>query len=67
VERVCNSFRRNPDGSWTCTQAVSFSVPGIELGALSGWTFKPGEIHSGVDIAAWLTQNCKAPNPSRRD
>jgi hypothetical protein len=63
MERVCKAFRKNPDGSWTCTEAVKWSVPGHgELGALSEWTFKHGEIYGGVDIAAWLTQNC-GPTP----
>jgi hypothetical protein len=61
AERVCKAFRQNPDGSWTCTEAVSFSIPGTHIGALTGWTFKPGELHGGVDVAAWLTQNCARP------
>jgi len=59
MERVCKSFRKNPDGSWTCTGAVEFSIPGSHVGALSGHTFKPGETIGGVDLAAWLTENCK--------
>lgn len=63
MERICNAFRRNPDGSWTCKTAVAFSIPGAgKIGAVSGWTFKPGELHAGVDVAAWLTQNCASPS-----
>jgi hypothetical protein len=59
MERICNAFRRNPDGSWTCTAAVSFSIPGAgKISAVSGWTFKPGELYGGIDMAAWLTRNC---------
>lgn len=60
MERVCNAFRQNQDGSWTCTQAVTFSIPGGQVGFLTDQTFKPGETHSGFDVAGWLTQHCES-------
>jgi len=57
-QAICSAFQKNPDGSWTCIEAVKIDVPGVEMDIEAGKTFKRGEKFEGVDIAEWLGDIC---------
>jgi hypothetical protein len=52
---ICDCFRRNPNGTWTCIRAVT--IQGVGIGP--GVTVSRGVSFGGVDIAAWLDANCR--------
>lgn len=52
----CNSFLRNPDGSWTVVIKV-FITP-QRVWAREGTIFRPGQIFLGDDMAARLNKEC---------
>ncbi len=59
AQNICQSFRKNADGSWTSIQSVTITGQGggqIQIGA--GMTFTRGVQFMGLDLAAWLDQNC---------
>lgn len=63
VEHAVNlveSFKRDDDGNWTCTQACSLTIDQKELRFSEGLTFAKGTPYMGVDIADWLEQNVTA-------
>jgi hypothetical protein len=56
---LCEAFRRNADGSWTCTRQSVLSVGGgrpvtIEVDQ----TVRPGELLGNYDLAAYLERVC---------
>ena len=53
---LTRSFCRNADGSWTCTEYVTFDGPGGRIQVTPGSTFYPGTMFMGFDIAMWLQQ-----------
>jgi hypothetical protein len=56
---LCEAFRRNPDGSWTCTKLSTITV-GAE-GSITievDQTVRPGELLGDYDLAAYLEQTC---------
>lgn len=55
---ICQCFQRNPNGTWTCLQAVTISGPNGQIGIGPGMTFSRGVAFMGVDLAAWLDDNC---------
>jgi hypothetical protein len=54
----CDSFIRNPDGSWTATGNVAFPGPGQNINLRQGSVLRPGLVILGTDVAATLTQKC---------
>lgn len=50
------AFRRNPDGSWTCTNPVTFCGPNGRIQVTAGSTFAPGSKFMNVDLAMWLEE-----------
>lgn len=57
-----DSFRRNPDGSWTSIKAVFlFNPAGGEIFLPSGMTFRKGKgvAFIGFDLAGYLEQDSK--------
>ena len=59
-QAICDSFQKNPDGSWTCIKATKIDVPGVEMEIEEGKTFKRGEKFQDVDIAEWLGEICSS-------
>jgi len=57
-QAICNSFEKNPDGSWTSIKAVKINVPGVDMEIEEGMTFKRGEKFQDIDIAGWLNEIC---------
>jgi hypothetical protein len=63
----CDAFARNPDGSWSVTQAAF--IPGPNFSVRIGAKFVPGEKVRGYDLVARLEQSCtglraQAPVPA---
>ena len=54
----CDSFIRNPDGSWTATGNVPFPGSGRIINLRQGSVMKPGFFILGTDIAAELAAAC---------
>lgn len=54
----CDSFIRNPDGSWTATANVPFPGSGRIINLRQGSVMKPGFFILGTDIAAELAAAC---------
>ncbi|MCX7295442.1 MAG: hypothetical protein NTU64_00860, partial [Hyphomicrobiales bacterium] len=48
----CDSFIRNPDGSWTATDNVPFPGSGRIINLRLGSVMKPGFFILGTDVAA---------------
>ena len=63
MQVLCESFRRNKDGSWTCTKGIRFSVPGGVVEALTGKTYPVGSLYAGLDVVSFLNKNCKRQKP----
>jgi hypothetical protein len=57
---LVESFKRDDDGNWTCTQACSLTIDQKELRFSEGLSFAKGTPYMGVDIADWLEQNITA-------
>jgi hypothetical protein len=56
---LCEAFRRNLDGSWTCTKPSVLTVGGGQaLTVETDQTISPGELLGGYDLAAYLEQTC---------
>ncbi|GEO17369.1 hypothetical protein [Microvirga aerophila] len=56
---LCEAFRRNSDGSWTCTKQCVLTVSGGQTVTIAvDQTVRPGELLSGFDLAAYLEQTC---------
>ena len=54
----CDSFIRNPDGSWTATANVPFPGNGRIVNLRQGSVMKPGFFILGTDVAAELAAAC---------
>ena len=60
VEQKVNleeSFTRDDDGNWLCTQACSLTIDQKEMRFNEGLTFAKGTPYMGVDVADWLEKN----------
>jgi hypothetical protein len=57
-ESSCESFRRNPDGSWECIKPVTIFGYGGLIEISQGMLFTPGVPFTGIDMVAWLEENC---------
>ncbi len=56
---LCEAFRRNSDGSWTCTKQCVLTVSGGQTVTIEvDQTVRPGELLGGYDLAAYLEQTC---------
>ena len=49
-------FRRNADGSWTCTAGTTFVGPNGRVQVTQGARFYPGRSFMGFDVARWLDE-----------
>jgi hypothetical protein len=56
MEEFIKAFRRNPDGSWTCTAPATRKGPFGLIEVNPGDTFAQGILYKGVDVAAWLDE-----------
>jgi hypothetical protein len=56
----CDAFVKNPDGSWTPTRVVNIVMPngGEVLTVGPAASFHPGRTIRGLDVAAFLEQQC---------
>jgi hypothetical protein len=54
MDEFATHFSRNPDGSWTCISAGTFSGPNGRIQVSPGSTFYRGTMFMGFDLAAWL-------------
>lgn len=54
MDEFVTHFSRNPDGSWTCISAGTFSGPNGRIQVSPGSTFYRGTMFMGFDLAAWL-------------
>ena len=50
------SFCRNPDGSWTCVQAIGIAHPKGRIEVTPGTRVARQTRFMGVDLAAWLEE-----------
>jgi hypothetical protein len=59
-ELPCDSFQKNPDGSWTAIHSASVPGAGRYFNVRDGAVFRPGAAFMGLDLAAELDQKCPA-------
>lgn len=52
----CDSFLKNPDGSWTVMKKVFIPVQNVRV--VEGTVFRPGQIFLGDDMAERLSRAC---------
>lgn len=55
---VCAAFKRNPNGSWSCIEAVTIESGSGKIQIGPGMYFSRGVKFMGVDLAAWLDEKC---------
>jgi hypothetical protein len=56
---LCDAFRRNFDGSWTCIKPSVLTLGGGQAVTIEvDPTVRPGELLGGYDLAAYLEQTC---------
>jgi hypothetical protein len=56
---LCKSFRRNPDGSWTCVRQTMLTLgAGQPVTIEIDRVIKLGELLGNYDLAAYLEQAC---------
>lgn len=62
-EFPCEAFAKNPDGSWTATQATY--IYAVNFSVRKGGVFRRGDAYKGLDLAAKLDEVCAnvAPAP----
>jgi hypothetical protein len=66
VDDLLSCFQRNPDGSWTCVEAVTLEGPNGRIQVPRDHVFIPGRRYMGADLAAWLDERLrKVVNPTR--
>lgn len=53
---LARHFRKNPDGSWTCTSHVTLECPKGRIQVTEGGQFYPGAKFMGFDLAKWLNE-----------
>lgn len=59
----CHAFRRNKDGSWTCTAEVTISGPFGDVKLTPGTTLRRGvQQMMGLDLGALLDDKCHRPS-----
>jgi hypothetical protein len=59
IPDLCEAFRRNSDGSWTCTRQSMLSLGGGQTVTIEvDQTVRPGELLGNYDLAAYLEQTC---------
>lgn len=62
-EDAINSFKRNPDGTWTCIkETMIFGYGGI-IRIEPGMTFAKGEFRWGVDVPGILEDRLAEKKP----
>jgi hypothetical protein len=54
MEKFVQAFRRNADGSWTCTAPATLEGPTGRIQVTPGSTFFPGTRFMNVDLAILL-------------
>jgi hypothetical protein len=55
----CDAFRKNPDGSWTATRAVTVKASAWTISVGPDTTYAPKAINlNGVDFAKFLDDHC---------
>lgn len=52
----CNSFEKNPDGSWTVIKKVFIPVQNVRV--VEGTVFRPGQTFLGDDMTERLSKAC---------
>lgn len=55
-QELLRSFRKNPDGSWSCVKPVSIEGPGGSVGLGPGASFTRGAAFMGLNLAAMLDE-----------
>ena len=66
MDDLITCFRRNPDGSWTCLEAVTLDGPNGRIQVPQDRVFIPGKRYMGVDLALWLDERLRnVVNPIR--
>jgi len=54
----CQSFRKNPDGTWTSVHQTLVHTPLVSVLVNAGTIFRPGEFFMGVDMVTRLEREC---------
>jgi hypothetical protein len=54
MNQLIKDFRRNADGSWTCTSPATLNGPNGRIQVTEGSRFYPGTSFMGFDLARWL-------------
>ena len=54
----CDAFEKDSDGNWRCASAIDFEIENRMIVIAEGMTFTTGVPYIGVDVAAWLDENC---------
>lgn len=55
-QEVAKHFRRNRDGSWTCTSHATLASPKGRIQVAEGSRFYAGTQFMGFDLARWLDE-----------
>jgi hypothetical protein len=63
LDEFAQSFGRNPDGSWTCLNAVTLDAPSGRIQVAEGTVLTRGKPFMGVDLAAILEDGAATPAP----
>jgi len=56
LDELRRAFTRNPDGSWTCVQAIRIEHPRGRIEVIPGTRLARDTRFMGVDLAAWLEE-----------
>lgn len=66
-KRICSSFKRNPDDSWTSITSVRMKTPLVQVLVQinPGTIFKSGEFFLGMDVARRLDAVCGKTDADR--
>ena len=54
----CEPFKKNPDGSWSSVQQADIRTARGDIRIPPGMTFIKNRPIWGVDVAAYLDENC---------
>jgi hypothetical protein len=54
----CEPFKKNPDGSWSSVQQADIRTARGDIRIPPGMTFIKNRSIWGVDVAAYLDENC---------
>lgn len=55
VQINCEDFYRNLNGTWTSKVHTTINGEAVD----PGMAFRPGTVHFGVDVQAWLEEHCR--------